>query len=147
VITPEEAAPEDAASDGCILPVERPALTGDEAFEGINASVTDFWRFAMSDLRMNNARGYLAEFLVARALGLDDVQRVEWDAYDLLVDDRIRVEVKSSAYPQAWEQPRLQRPVSFTLRSHPAPSPRSRFSEIRGKRRDQPCRVVGVVVD
>lgn len=98
-----------AEQDGWILPVDRPGRRGDEQFEGIAASVTDFWRFAMSDLRMNNARGYLPEFLVARALGLDDVQRVEWDAYDLLVDGHIRVEVKSSAYLQAWEQPRLSR--------------------------------------
>ena len=95
--------------DQWIQPPERPGLTGVERFAGIDASVTDFWRFAMSDLRMNSARGYLAEFLVARALGLADVRRVEWDAYDLLVDDRIRVEVKSSAYLQLWEQRKLSR--------------------------------------
>lgn len=100
---------EDDEPDGWIRPPERPGLTGAERFVGVDASVTDFWRFALPDLRMNNARGYLAEFLVARALGLADVRRVEWDAYDLLVDGRIRVEVKSSAYLQLWEQPRLSR--------------------------------------
>lgn len=45
------------------------ALDGSEQFAGVDASVLDFWRFAMSDLRMNNVRGYLAEFLVARAVG------------------------------------------------------------------------------
>jgi len=97
-------------------PIEPPAraaeLRGDEAFVGIDARVLDFWRFAMSDLRMNNTRGYLAEFLVARALGLDDVRRVEWEAYDLLFED-IRVEVKSSARLQAWPQKRHSR-VSFS---------------------------------
>jgi hypothetical protein len=90
-------------------PPERPGLTGSESFVGVDASVTDFWRFALSDLRMNNARGYLAEFLVARAIGLSEVRRIEWDAYDLLVDGWIRVEVKSSAYLQLWPQWRLSR--------------------------------------
>ena len=44
-------------------------LSGDEHFLGLDATVRDFWAFAMSDLRMNNVRGYLAEFLVARAVG------------------------------------------------------------------------------
>ena len=105
-----------------IQPPERSGFTGVESFAGIDASVADFWRFAMSDLRMNNTRGYLAEFLVARALGLADVRRIEWDAYDLLVDDRIRVEVKSSAYLQLWEQRQLSR-IEFSglrgTRYHP----------------------------
>jgi hypothetical protein len=88
----------------------------------VPATVADFWQFALGDLRMNNARGYLAEFLVAKALGMSDVHRVEWDAYDLLVDDRIRVEVKSSAYLQAWEQRQLSR-IEFSglrgTRYHP----------------------------
>ena len=32
--------------------------------------VVDFWRFTLSNLRMNNARGYLDEFLATRAIGL-----------------------------------------------------------------------------
>src|SRR3954470_18321824 len=44
-------------------------LSGAESFHGLDASVLDFWRFAMNDLRTNNVRGYLAEFLVARAVG------------------------------------------------------------------------------
>ncbi|MET4783058.1 hypothetical protein [Glaciihabitans sp. UYNi722] len=58
---------------------------------------------------MNSARGYLAEFLVARAVGFGDVRRIGWDAYDLLVDGWIRVGVKSSASLQVWEQRRLSR--------------------------------------
>jgi hypothetical protein len=97
------------ADDAWMQPPERPGLTGAESFVGVDASVTEFWRFAMSDLRMNNTRGYLAEFLVAKAVGLSDVRRIEWDAYDLLVDGWIRVEVKSLAYLQMWEQRRLSR--------------------------------------
>lgn len=62
----------------------------------------------MNDLRMNNTREYPEESLIAKTLGLHDVVRVEWDAFDLLLD-KIRVEVNSSAYLQAWEQPRPSR--------------------------------------
>ncbi len=78
-------------------------VNGSEPFSGLDATVLDFWRFAMSDLRMNNVRGYLAEFLVARAVGSRS-PRVEWDAYDVLAPDGTRIEVKSSAYMQVWDQ-------------------------------------------
>lgn len=95
-------------------PNSRPRLTGEEAFAGANgATVSDFWRFAMQDLQMNNTRGYLAEFLVGRALGIDS-NRVEWDPFDLLwhpnSTDLVRIEVKSSAYLQSWRQKRLSKP-------------------------------------
>ena len=52
---------------------------------------------------MNNTRGYLAEFLVANAVGAFG-PRIEWDAYDIITPEGIRIEVKSSAYLQAWKQ-------------------------------------------
>lgn len=95
-----------------ITPPPANALTGEETFQGLDASIVDFWKFAMSDLRMNNVRGYLAEFLVARALGLRNSVRTEWDAFDLAYDG-LKIEVKSSAYLQAWEQRALSR-ISFS---------------------------------
>jgi hypothetical protein len=89
-----------------MVPISTIQLRGREPLLGLNASVQDFWRFALGDLRMNNARGYLAEFVVARALGLNDARRIEWDAYDVLWEG-ITIEVKSSAYLQSWEQRRL----------------------------------------
>jgi hypothetical protein len=59
---------------------------------------------------MNNVRGYLAEFLVARAVGATH-PRTEWDAFDVLTPDGIKVEVKSGAYLQVWEQSRLSKVV------------------------------------
>lgn len=97
-------------------PPPAPRLSGVEAFDGVDASVGDFWRFAMSDLRTNNVRGYLAEFLVARAVGSSST-RVEWDAWDVTAPDGTRIEVKSSGYLQAWGQERLSRP---TFRVAPA---------------------------
>jgi hypothetical protein len=90
-----------------IVPPEREVLRGEQPFEGLGGStVSAFWQFALGDLRMNNARGYLAEFIVAKSLGLEQVRRVEWDAYDILWEG-IAIEVKSSAYLQAWDQRRL----------------------------------------
>ncbi len=103
--------PVDTAETWTVPPRLR-ALDGSEAFAGLESSVIDFWRFAMSDLRMNNVRGYLAEFLVARAVGATG-PRVEWDAYDVLAPDGTRIEVKASAYVQAWAQRRPSR-ITFT---------------------------------
>jgi len=77
----------------------------------MTATVQDFWRFAMSDLRVNNTRGYLAEFMVARALGVDAL-RTEWDDYDVLWDG-IKIEVKASAHLQVWAQRQLSQ-IRFT---------------------------------
>jgi len=67
-----------------------------------------FWQWSASDLLSNATRGILAEFIVARALGLpDEGVRNEWDAFDLTwsVDGRIiKVEVKSAAFLQSWAQ-------------------------------------------
>lgn len=89
-------------------PPETPALAkplrGDEQILGMpGAAVIDFWRFALPDLRVNNARGVFAEFLVHRAVG-SHRPRVEWASHDVETDDGIRIEVKASGYLQAWEQ-------------------------------------------
>ena len=57
------------APDEWIRPPKPAPLTGEERFIGLDATTRDFWSFALSDLLMNNARGYLAEYLVARAVG------------------------------------------------------------------------------
>jgi hypothetical protein len=59
----------------------------------------------VSDLVSNATRGRLAEYIVARALGLPrDAVRDEWAAYDLLTPEGVRVEVKSASYLQSWCQ-------------------------------------------
>ena len=79
---------------------------GDEPFLGLDATVSDFWRFGVSDLRVNTLRGVLAEFLVARAVGATG-RRVEWDPHDVLSPSGITIEVKCGAYLQAWSQTKL----------------------------------------
>ena len=63
--------------------------TGNEHFYFNNSStgylLNDFWRWSASDLLNNTQRGVLAEFIVAKALGIEENgPRVEWEPYDLL---------------------------------------------------------------
>ncbi|NYT79283.1 hypothetical protein H0A71_20080 [Alcaligenaceae bacterium] len=66
----------------------------------------EFWEWAYSDFRSNAQRGVLAEYIVARALSCVGRKRMQWDAYDLITNCGIKVEVKSSAYLQVWKQNR-----------------------------------------
>lgn len=62
----------------------------------------------------NTYRGILAEFIVASALNLTDKLREEWDEYDLCTKKGLKIEVKSSAYLQSWEQEKLST-ISFNI--------------------------------
>ena len=66
----------------------------------------EFWAWAYSDFLSNSLRGVLAEYTVAQALGGVGKPRTEWDAYDLITATGLKIEVKSSAYLQTWEQQR-----------------------------------------
>ena len=70
-------------------------------------SLLDFWQWSTSGLMNNTTRGVLAEFIVARSLGIAESIRSPWDAYDLLLPNGIKIEVKSSAYIQSWYQKKL----------------------------------------
>lgn len=82
-------------------------------------TVLDFWQWSTSDLVSNATRGCLAEFIVAKALKIStnsvNSVRDEWAAYDLITPDGIKVEVKSAAYMQSWDQNRPSR-ISFSIR-------------------------------
>lgn len=68
-------------------------------------SVLDFWKWSSSDLLSNATRGIFAEFIVACALDIDiSKPREEWSSYDLVTENNIKIEVKSSAYIQSWNQ-------------------------------------------
>ena len=78
--------------------------TGDEMFLGMNHSILDFWSWAHSDMISNAERGRFAEYIVSCALQSPSQYRIEWDAVDVVAANGIKVEVKSSAYLQAWSQ-------------------------------------------
>lgn len=86
-------------------------------FEGnvLNFKLLDFWRWNQSDLIENRNRGILAEFLVRQALELDYPTRLEWDSHDLITKDKIKIEVKSAAYIQAWKQKKFST-ISFDIK-------------------------------
>lgn len=84
------------AEEDWLVPIDGDPLDGTEKFAGMDKSVVNFWQFALGDLRMNNARGYLAEFIVATALGIS-TKRVEWAGFDLDWQG-VTIEVKSSAH-------------------------------------------------
>ncbi|MCL2825617.1 MAG: hypothetical protein FWD57_16615 [Polyangiaceae bacterium] len=98
--------------------VEPTRKTGDEPFtnngEPINANISDFWRWAYSDLLNNIHRGKLAEFIVASALCVADGISGTWEKYDITFRG-IRIEVKSAAYLQSWHQENLSA-ISFDIR-------------------------------
>ena len=79
------------------------------------ASVLDFWQWAYSDIIGNIERGHLAEYLVALALDIAKDIRVEWDKYDMLTNNGISIEVKSSGYVQTWQQKGKSK-ISFSIR-------------------------------
>lgn len=83
-------------------------MTGDEPFRAgstvLGFDLLGFWQWSCSDLVSNATRGVLAEYIVARALGIVEGVRDEWAAYDLITPEGIKIEVKSAAFLQAWHQ-------------------------------------------
>jgi hypothetical protein len=77
-------------------------LTDNGNFVGY--TILDFWKWRMSNLLNNIDRGAFAEFIVAKAIGVDE-QKTEWREFDIITENRkIKIEVKSASYIQAWKQ-------------------------------------------
>ena len=95
-----------------VIDVQR--KSGDESFTSsgkkLGFNLLEFWEWNGSDLISNAMRGRLAEFIVAKALGLAKGVRHEWDAYDLEYRKTI-IEIKTSAYIQSWKQSHLSKIV------------------------------------
>lgn len=93
-------------SDG-LLQKKIKLLKGNEPFRGRGVKkslrLLDYWRWSGSVLLDNTARGILAEFLIATALGLHKEPRREWAGFDFRMASGTTIEVKSSAYVQSWE--------------------------------------------
>ena len=70
----------------------------------------------MSNLRTNTVRSLLGEYLVAKAVNAPSSQRIEWDSFDVEIPEG-RIEVKTSAYLQAWEQQKPSTVVFSGLRA------------------------------
>ncbi len=83
--------------------------------KNLNFKVKDFWGRGFSQLVTNNLRGILAEYIVASDIGITQTPREEWDAYDLITDDKIKIEIKSASYLQSWQQKKFSS-ISFSIR-------------------------------
>ncbi len=80
----------------------------------ISHNLLSFWQWSSSDLVGNTLRGMLAEYIIATAVGSAEDTRTEWDAFDIETPDKIKIEVKSSAYVQSWSQEKLST-ISFGI--------------------------------
>ena len=83
--------------------------TGNEKFmlsgETLDLNLLSFWQWSSSNLISNAFRGMLAEYIVASAVSSTTSIRKQWEPYDILSPEGIKIEVKSSAYLQSWAQP------------------------------------------
>lgn len=94
--------------------------TGEEQLtlnnKSIGYNLIDFWRWSVSDILSNATRGKFAEFIVGTAINLDiNNLRDEWDAYDLITNEGVKIEIKSSAYIQSWNQTKFSN-ITFSIK-------------------------------
>ena len=90
--------------------------SGKECFQGMEDARTlkELWAWAFSDLVRDTERGKLAEYIVATAMGCDEGTSPTWGSFDLLSPEGIKIEVKTSAYIQSWEQKKFSR-IEFSI--------------------------------
>lgn len=100
-------------------PKEITKKTGEEKFESKaeikKFSLLNFWQWSTSDLLTNTTRGILAEYIVATDLGIDETLRSDWEPYDLISKNGLKIEVKCSAYIQTWNQNKLSK-IIYSIR-------------------------------
>ena len=85
-------------------PFMRGAFSPTEPIPGLpGRNIGHFWSWAYSNLQENTVRPAFAEFMVGALLGVASDGRKVWDGVDLRYGDH-SIEVKSSAYVQAWQQ-------------------------------------------
>ena len=77
---------------------------------------TAFHQWAYGDFLSNLVRGHLAEYLVALAVGAEG-SRVEWDPWDVVTPDGVKIEVKATGEVQSWAEEEVGQasPPGFTL--------------------------------
>lgn len=100
--------------------IQKEVKTGKEKLTfnktNIGKTLLDFWKWSVSDIISNSTRGKFAEFIIANAMGIDLTKvRDEWSAFDLISPEGIKIEVKSSAYMQSWNQ-RKESTISFSIK-------------------------------
>lgn len=70
--------------------------------EDTGITMLDFWKFQYSNIY--NMQEYIAEFIVAKALGLNTAHNQDWwTLYDIFYRNK-RIEVKETSYYHAWNE-------------------------------------------
>jgi hypothetical protein len=95
-----------------------------------------FWKWAYSDFLSNTNRSVLWEFIIHEALGITSDKKIEWDNVDLRYK-WIKIEVKTSAYIQSWEQKWISK-IQFDIapRTKSWDSMTNTFSDSSGRAAD-----------
>lgn len=122
-------------------PIAQPPKSGEEQIRDEHGAqlgtLLGFWRWAYSQTLDNALRGVFAEYLVGLALGGPDRDaRVEWDPHDLTTADKIKVEVKSTAYLQSWAQNKKSTLVFGIPETYAWDPATARYTETRARQAD-----------
>lgn len=76
-------------------------------------SVEDYWQYMYGQI--GSHAGELAEFFVAKALGIDRAENLNyWAAYDMSYKSR-RVEVKETQYVHSWNKKGVSKVRTFSI--------------------------------
>jgi hypothetical protein len=105
----------------------------------MKVAAQNVWAWAYADFLANAQRGVLAEYIVARAVGATSSLRVMWDAVDVTSPNGLRIEVKSAAYLQAWQQTQLSK-IRFDI------APKRTWEPETGRYSPSPARTAAVYV-
>ena len=84
-------------------------LWGHENIKGLNnASVNEFWQWTYSDIMINKNREDFGLFLIAHALELTKMPRINWGEIDLRYQ-RKKITVKTAGYIQSWKKQKTEK--------------------------------------
>lgn len=101
------------------VPASKPFVTnlGQALLNGKKRKALDFWSWAYSDLMQNITRGYVAQYIVAWALGVDEKPNDPWQPFDVRSPEphNKRIEVKSTSFLQSWTHGEKNRNPLFVL--------------------------------
>jgi hypothetical protein len=87
---------------------------GHEKISGIDkVTIKDFWQWTYSDLLISKNRDDIGLFLVANALELTKLPRINWGKVDLRYRKK-KIAVRTSGYIQSWKQKKPKR-ISFDI--------------------------------
>lgn len=102
--------------------------------KSVGYSLLEFWQWSVSDILSNATRGRFTEFIVGTTVEMNPKElRDEWDAFDIKTDNGIKIEVKSAAYIQSWNQNNFSK-ISFSIKKAKHWSSKNGMSREEAKR-------------